>query len=136
MRTGRAVRRWTRRRAGGRAAGSVTDLLVDVYTAAFAVVMTVAIALTAATHLGAELAAAPPTVSAGVALAPGWLAVLAALAALAGLAGLAARLGPVALSGPQARWWLPLPVDRRSLLRPAAARWPLLAVAPGALLGA
>ncbi|TRW45469.1 DUF6297 family protein, partial [Georgenia yuyongxinii] len=132
--TGRAVRRWSRHRAGRRSEGGLGDLLSDVYTAVLSVTMAVAIAVSVAARLGADLAETPPVSGGGLVLAPQWLAILVGLAALAGLAGLAARLGPVAVPEHQAQWWLAMPVDRRSLLRPAAVRWPLLAVLPGAVV--
>ncbi|WP_418608048.1 DUF6297 family protein [Georgenia sp. SUBG003] len=84
--------------------------------------MTTAIVLSVAGRTGADLARAsvPPT-SGGFVLAPGWLAVLAGLAAAVLLVSLAARIGPVSVSPAEGRWWLPLLVDRRSLL---AARAP------------
>ncbi|WP_164737390.1 DUF6297 family protein [Georgenia sp. SYP-B2076] len=134
--SGRAVRRWTRSRTRPRSTRGMGELLGDVYTALLAVAVTVAMVLSISARLGADLAGAPAVAGEGVSLAPGWLAVLAALAALAGLAGLTARLGPVALSGPESSWWLPLPGERRSLLRPAAVRWPAVAAAAGACVGA
>lgn len=134
--TGRDVRRWSRHRAGRRSEGAFGDLLSDVYSAVLAVTMSVAIALSVAARLGADLADAPPVSDGGLVLAPGWLAILVGPAALAAIAGLAARLGPVAVPEHQGQWWLAMPVGRRSLLRPAAARWPLLAVLPGAVVAA
>jgi hypothetical protein len=134
--SGRAVRRWTSRTARQRAEGGLLTLLGEVYSAALSVAIVAAVAFGAAEEVGAaSLTAPPPPEGALVALPLGWLAVLVALAALAALTGLVLRLGPVSLSPPQSAWWLPLPVDRRSLLRPAAARWPLLAVLTGALGG-
>ena len=59
---------------------------------------------------------------------------LALLAAVGGLLSLAGRLGPVGLGGGGASWWLPMPVDRRGLLRPTVLRWPLVSAAVGGVL--
>ncbi|MHA3948829.1 DUF6297 family protein [Cellulomonas bogoriensis] len=51
-----------------------------------------------------------------------------------GLLGLAGRLGPVGVGEGGSGWWLPLPVDRRGLLRPAVLAWPPAATVAGAAL--
>ncbi|WP_143028727.1 DUF6297 family protein [Quadrisphaera sp. DSM 44207] len=99
-----------------------------------ALVLSSAMVLSVSAETGAGAAARPAPPGAG--LDPGWITLLLALATLAALAGLAARLGPVSLSAPEAAWWLPLPADRRSLLRPAVLRWPAAAAVLGAPLGA
>ncbi|UNX53855.1 DUF6297 family protein [Georgenia sp. TF02-10] len=133
--SGAAVRRFTRRRSRRRAAAPLSDLLADVYVALLTVAVTTALTLSTAGWLGGAVTAAPPTAGRGLVFAPGWLGALLGLAALAALTGLTARLGPVVLSRPQASWWLGLPVDRRSLLRPAALHWPAVAAAAGAVVG-
>jgi len=133
---GRALRRWTRRRTLLRSEGGVSDLLTDLYVAALTVVMSSAIVLSLAARAGADLATSSvPLVSGGFVLAPGWLAVLAGLTAVLLLVSLTSRLGPVSVSPAEGRWWLPLEVDRRSLLRPAALRWPAVVAVPGAVAG-
>jgi len=134
--SGRAVRRWTSRTARRRAEGGLLTLLGEVYSAAISVAIVAAVLFGAAEEFGAaSLLSPPPPDGALVVLPLGWVAVLLAVAALATLLGLVLRLGPVSLSPPQSAWWLPLPADRRTLLRPAAARWPLLAALVGALGG-
>lgn len=129
--TARSIRRFTAQAARARAGAGVGSLLTDVYTAATSVVISVLIVLGVVQQLGATLPSTP------AARAPGGLSlpVLVALLLLAGLGVLlstAGRLGPVGAEGAQAAWWLPLPVDRRGLLRPAAVRVPLVAALAGA----
>lgn len=131
--TAREIRRFTARAARARAGAGVGALLTDVYTAVTSVAISVLIVLGVVQQLGASLPPAPPT------HAPGGLSlpVLVALLLLAGAGALlstAGRLGPVGAEGPQAAWWLPLPVDRRGLLRPAAARVPVVAALAGAVV--
>jgi hypothetical protein len=134
--SGRAVRRWTARTAARRAEGGLLTLLSEVYSAVVSVAIVAALLFGVAEEFGAaSLLSPPPPEGALVVLPLGWVAVLLAGATLAALLGLVLRLGPVSLSPPQSAWWLPLPADRRTLLRPAAARWPLLAALVGALGG-
>ncbi|MEE6272960.1 DUF6297 family protein [Georgenia sp. MJ206] len=129
------MRRWTRRFERARVTTSAAEVLGDVYTVVLTLAVTGAIIAAAAARFGAG--AAMTTHEVPVAnLAPQWVAVLAAVAALAATAGLLARLGPVSLSGPESAWWLPLPGDRRSLLVPAALRWPAVCALAGLLGGA
>ncbi|WP_341358266.1 DUF6297 family protein [Georgenia sp. M64] len=132
--TGRAVRRWSRRRSLERAESGLGDLLYDVYLGGFIVVLYTAMAFALAARLGRDLGGSLLD-DASVAAAR-WLAVLVLAAGAAALVGLAARLGPISLPGHEATWWLPLPVDRRGLLRPAALRWPVVAALPGAVVAA
>lgn len=139
----RSMRRYTRRVAQLRADATLGSALDDVYYAA----VVAAVGLGLAWGLAAALAVTPAAVT-----GPAWDAraslaavVVAALVGVAGtVLGLAARLGPVGLGGAEASWFLWLPVDRRSLLRPVAWRVPALAAAgagvatallDGALLG-
>jgi len=134
--SGRAVRHWTAHSARRRAEGGVLTLLTEVYSAAVSVAIVAALGFGAAQEFGAAtLSPPPPPDRALLVLALGWIAVLLAAAGLATLLSLVLRLGPVSLSPPQSAWWLPLPVERRTLLRPAAARWPLLAALVGAIGG-
>lgn len=126
----RSIRQFTARAARARAGASVGTLLTDVYTAVTSVVISVLIVLGVVQQLGDALPPAP------VVHAPGGLSlpVLVALVLLAGAGALlstAGRLGPVGAEGAQAAWWLPLPVDRRGLLRPAAVRVPVVAALAG-----
>ncbi|WP_447925206.1 DUF6297 family protein [Georgenia muralis] len=130
--TGRAVRRWTRRRSLQRAESRLGDLLYDVYLGGFIVLMYTAMAFALAARLGRDLGGS--LLDDASVTAAWWLAVLVLAAGAPALVGLAARLGPVSLPGHEATWWLPLPVDRRSLLRPAARRWPVVSALPGAVV--
>jgi hypothetical protein len=137
------VRRYTRQVAQLRADAGLASTLNDVYY----VVVVTAVGLGMAWGLASALAVEPAAVA-----GPQWSArsslaavVVAALVGVAGaVLGLAARLGPVGLGGAEASWFLWLPVDRRSLLRPVAWRVPVLAgvaagvataLLDGALLG-
>lgn len=116
----------------GRGLGAlVLDLWEAVFTAGVLVAVTVGVTQ-AARELVTAAPGAPP--STGTVL-DGEAAVLCALlAAAGGVLGLSARLGPVAVVGGAATWWLPLPVDRRGLLRPAVLRGPLLGAGAGLLV--
>ncbi|MFC4555604.1 DUF6297 family protein [Georgenia faecalis] len=131
--SGRAMRRWTRRFERHRSSTSVSDLLGDVYTVILTLAVTGAIVAGVAARLGADVAGREPVTQAHLDVR--WVSVLAAVAALAAVAGLLGRLGPVSLGSAESGWWLPLPGDRRSLLTPAALRWPGFAGATGALGG-
>lgn len=62
---------------------------------------------------------------------PGALAALAMAGAMLSLAG---RLGPVGVGAGGASWWLPMPVDRRGLLRWTVLVWPAVAAGVGLVL--
>ncbi|MFC7405482.1 DUF6297 family protein [Georgenia alba] len=132
---GRAVRRWTRRRAWVRDPALLSDLLADVYNALLTVAIVVAMVLGGAAGLGADLAARPGAEGAGLGLRVGWLVLLGGAGAVLAVVALAARLGPVGVRPSQAAWWLPLPVERRGLLRPAAAIWPAVSAGVGTVAG-
>lgn len=127
----RSIRRFTAQAARARASAGVGVLLSDVYTVASSVVISVLIALGVVQQLGEALPPAPPTSVPGGLSLPVLVAVL-LLAAAGALLSTAGRLGPVGAEGAQAAWWLPLPVDRRGLLRPAAVRGPVAAALAGA----
>jgi hypothetical protein len=133
--TGRAMRRWTRSCARSRSEASVWELFTDLYTAALVIAIAVSMVLSASAGLGADLAGSPTPRGDGIALPPGWIGVLLGVAAVVASVGVMARLGPVAVSAPEATWWLPLASDRRSLLRAAAARWPAVALGVGSVVG-
>jgi len=130
----RTVRRYTAQAARARAGASVGSLLTDVYTAATSVAISVLIVLGVVQQLGDSLPPAPPVRDAGGGLSLPVLVAVLLLAATGVLLSTAGRLGPVGVEGAQAAWWLPLPVDRRGLLRPAAARVPVVAALTGALV--
>ncbi|WP_307802573.1 DUF6297 family protein [Cellulomonas dongxiuzhuiae] len=127
----RSIRRFTAQAARAKAGASVGSLLTDVYTAVTSVVISVLIVLGVVQQLGSALPPAPPAHASGGLSLPALVA-LVLLAAAGALLSTAGRLGPVGAEGAQAAWWLPLPVDRRGLLRPSARRVPLVAALAGA----
>ncbi len=129
--SGRAVRRYTAATARRRGGASIGSLLVDVYTVLLTTAIGVAVAIGT---VDAVRGALPPVPAArGPQVSLPTLGVLLAVALAGGVLSLAGRLGPVGVGGAEATWWLTLPVGRRSLLRPAAVRLPLLAGALGAV---
>lgn len=126
----RSIRRFTAQAARARAGASIGSLLTEVYTAAVSVALSVAIVLGIVQQLGDSLPQAPAVQQPGGLSLPVLVAVL-LLAATGALLSTSGRLGPVGAEGAQAAWWLPLPVDRRGLLRPAAARLPAVAALAG-----
>lgn len=129
----RSIRRFTAQAARARAGAGVGSLLTDVYTAATSVAISVVIVLGVVQQLGGSLPHGGPVEQAGGFSLPALVAFV-LLAAAGALLSTAGRLGPVGAEGAQAAWWLPLPVDRRSLLRPAAARGPAAAALAGGLV--
>lgn len=129
--TGRQVRHLTDGIQNARAGRGLGSVLSDVWYA----VVTVGLCTAFVTGIAQSLRdAAPDAGETTVALTgelPGALVAVAALGALLSLAG---RLGPVGLGGGGAAWWLPMPIDRRGLLRPTVVRWPLVAAATGLVL--
>ncbi len=116
---GRDLRRLTRALSARNVTSTWADLLTSVYMAILTLVLTVATVWWSAR----ELLADRPTTTPRLLIDPSWLAVLAALWFLALVVAVVSRVGPVALPRPEASWWLPIPVERRTLLRPAGATW-------------
>ena len=133
--TGRAVRRWTRNRSRHHAEAGISALLGDIYTSILSIALTASMVLPLASALAPKDGSRTRSAIEGPGLDPGWLAVLPVLAATAALVGLVTRLGPLALSAAESAWWLPLPTERRTLLRPTAYRWPAAAVLIGGFGG-
>lgn len=132
--TGRGVRAHARRTTRTRTGAGLGQVLGDLYTIVFSVAIGLTMAMSAAGGLAEEWHS--PDAAPDAVLDPAWVAVLALVAVLGAVLSLATRLGPVALGSAEAAWWLPLPVDRRSLLRPAALRVPVVAgVGAGAVGG-
>lgn len=129
--TGAAMRRWTVQLGRRRRPASLADVAADLYTIVLDLLIVVALVVYQAARLGGAAHAQDR----GLTVDPAWLAVAVATLAVAGLTGLLARLGPVSVNAAQGSWWLPLPVDRRSLLRAAAARALAGATLVGALVG-
>jgi hypothetical protein len=87
----------------------------------------------AVSSLREQIAARPP---AGPAPLPGGLTATAVAVVLgAGLVALSARLGPVSATPATAAWWLPLPAERRGLLRGELRRTSALAAAAASAVG-
>jgi hypothetical protein len=121
------MRALTRRTTRLRTGAGLGEVLSDVYTLLFSTAVGVTMAMSAASRL--VDAWAPADAAPDAVLDPAWAAVLGLVALLGAVLSVASRLGPVGLGAAEAAWWLPLPVDRRSLLRPAARRVPLGAAA-------
>jgi hypothetical protein len=131
--TGTAVRRYTRRATAARADASWTTRLGDLTSGLTSAGIAVAVCGGAVNGLREQIAARPPAESA---VLPGGLTAAAvAVAVAAGLVALFARLGPVSATPGVAAWWLPLPADRRGLLRGDLRRGTALAVAGALVVG-
>lgn len=129
--SGRHVRRVTEDIQGARTGRGFGDVVTDLWYAVTCVVLLAVTAYgTAAVVQEAAVAAAPDADPIGEAGA-----VLVLVAVCGGVLALGTRLGPVALGGGGAGWWLPMPVDRRGLLRPSVLRWPAIALATGVVAG-
>jgi len=114
----RSMRRYNAAVARKHAHGGVTALLSDVYYS----VVIVGIAVLMAIGALGQLPVHEPPVGTSHATSLAGLTAVAYLALAGALIGSAGRLGPVGAGGAEATWWLPLPVDRRGLLRPNALR--------------
>lgn len=114
--TGGAMRRWTRLvpRARGRG-GSIVDLVASIY----GLIITLAVFASMVTPLARSQAAFRASSPATLEVDTGWLSVLLALTVAGAALGLLSRTGPIGLAQARATWWLPLPGERRSLLRPS-----------------
>ncbi|WP_143556910.1 DUF6297 family protein [Serinibacter salmoneus] len=130
--SGAALRALTAKARRGHGGAGLGSLVGDAYTYLLTAVVAVAMAVSGAGVLGAELDTTTPEASAGVA----WLWWVGSLAALGLLLGLLARLGPVGVGAPGALWWLTTPADRPGLLRPVLAGWLAATGVIGAVIGA
>lgn len=128
---GAQVRRLTEQIQGARTGRGFGTLLGDLWYVVTCVVLLAAVAYGTAEVVQEAAERRTPE---GLALGEAG-ALLVVLAVVGGVLGMGARLGPVALGGGGAVWWLPMPVDRRGLLRPSVLRWPAAALAVGALAG-
>lgn len=120
---------FTRRqsRAYNRSLTSFGDAFADVYTSVLALGCAAAIAVSFVAALRGEMVRADPlssgvAVHSPVAVPAGLLWVLLTYGALAGILMAARRLGPVAVTGAQGAWWLPLPLDRGPMVLPTFRR--------------
>jgi hypothetical protein len=130
---GPAVRRLVRRAGAARADTTVGARLADAMGTLASVGIGVAVLGGSLASLREDIAARPP--APGGVLPGGVTAGLAALAAGAGLVLVLDRLGPVSATPAAAAWWLPLPADRRGLLRGELRRVTVACVLVGAALG-
>ncbi len=113
--TGAGVRRFTRRATAGRADTSWLTLGGDLLSALTVAGVVVAVFGGAFSALRERIAARPPAPATDL---PGELtALVAALVVAAAVVALLSRLGPLSATPAAAAWWLPLPADRRGLLR-------------------
>ncbi len=126
---GTRIRRLTEQIEGARTGRGLGGVVADLWYA-----VTVTAALAAVAYGTAEVVreVAVRRTPEGLAIGEAGV-VLVVLAVAGGMLALGARLGPVALGGGAAGWWLPMPVDRRGLLRPSVLRWPALGLAVGAV---
>lgn len=129
--SGGAMRRWTRLVLRTRSSTSVGELLSDVYTILLTLAVTVAMVAALARSQGLLRAGAAPSTE----LDTGWITVLLAVAVLGVTTGILARTGPVSLGGAQTAWWLPLPGERGSLLRPSLTAPTVASATTGAVTG-
>ena len=126
-----SIRKFTAQAGRSRAGAKLGTLLGDVYYAVISFAIAAGGAVGVAQQLRVSLPPAPD-VAPPQGLSLPALVVIAFIGLAGALVSLAGRLGPVSSGGAEATWWLGLPVDRRSLLRPAARRVPLVAAAAGA----
>ncbi|GAB2599809.1 DUF6297 family protein [Pseudactinotalea suaedae] len=130
--TGRDLRRLTRAATESHGGGAIGDVVGEVYTFVFSLLVAAAMAFGASQMLSARLRSS----TADVVLDPAWLGIAAGVVATGAAISLAGRLGPVGLGGGQAAWLLPTPVDRRGLLRPRLTVVTVIAAALGLGIGA
>ncbi|SDP22814.1 hypothetical protein SAMN05660199_03416 [Klenkia soli] len=113
--SGAGVRRFTRQATATRADTSWLTLGGDVLSALTTAGVVVAVFGGAFSALRERIAARPEAAATDL---PGELtALVAALLVTAGVVALLSRLGPLSATPATAAWWLPLPADRRGLLR-------------------
>ncbi|MDM7831696.1 DUF6297 family protein [Cellulomonas edaphi] len=129
----RDIRRFTAQAANARGGASIGSLLASVYYAVISLGIAIGMALGFTQAMRVALPP-EPDVEAPANLSLATLVVVIVVALVGVLVSLAGRLGPVGAGGAEAAWWLPLPVDRRGLLRPAARRLPLVAALVLAIL--
>ncbi|MGY1839302.1 MULTISPECIES: DUF6297 family protein [unclassified Modestobacter] len=130
--SGAAVRRVTRRATAARADTSWLTLVGDVVGWLTSLGVLVAVVGGTVSSLRVQIAARPAT---GTAVLPGAVtSLVAAVPVVAGLAWVLARLGPVSATPAAAVWWLPLPADRRGLLRGELVRVVLVSATAAAVV--
>jgi hypothetical protein len=112
---GPQVRRLTRSSAAQRAVTTWWNRLEDAWSTAASVAIGLAVLGGWLASVRDEIAARAPV--SGTPLPASVTAAVLLVVAVAALAGLLDRLGPISASPAAAAWWLPLPADRRGLLR-------------------
>jgi hypothetical protein len=130
---GAAVRRWTRSATAARARTTLGERLSDAWGGLVTAGIGVAVAGGSLASLRERIALAGAPVT-GTTLPASLTSAALALLALAGVVVVLARLGPVSATPAAAAWWLPLPADRRSLLRGELVRLTVAGVAVAVLL--
>lgn len=124
-----SLRRLTRLLINHNASGTWGDLTADIYNALLGVVILIAML-----WIPLQRASEAPGSAAPLRLDPEWLVVIGCAWALSLLVALMSRIGPVALTSAQSRWWLPSLEDRAGLLAPVLwMRWGVAAAAGGAI---
>lgn len=127
---GSAVRRLTASIEDARAGRGLGAVVQEVWYVAVTVGLSVLFVTGIADSIRGTVTTRPGAVTLTGEL-PAALVVLVVAGALVSLAG---RMGPVGLGGGGAAWWLPMPVDRRGLLRPTVLKWPLVSAGAGAVV--
>jgi hypothetical protein len=112
---GPGVRRLTRRSAAQRSVTSWRTRLEDAWSTAASAAICLAVLGGWLASVRDDIAARAPV--SDTPLPSSVTAVVALVVAVAALVGLLDRLGPISASPAAAAWWLPLPADRRGLLR-------------------
>ncbi len=113
---GAAVRRLTRRATAARARTTLGERISEAWGGLVSAGIGVAVAGGSLASLRERIALAGAPVT-GTTLPASLTSAALALLALAGVVVVLARLGPVSATPAAAAWWLPLPADRRGLLR-------------------
>src|SRR3954452_4083273 len=131
---GRAVRRLTRNSAAQRAVTTWRTQLADAWSTAASVAIGLAVLGGWVASVPQQIATRPPV--SDTPLPARVTLVVTLVVAVAAIVGLLDRLGPISVSPAAASWWLPLPADRRGLLRGDLARGVGLCALPTALLTA
>jgi Family of unknown function (DUF6297) len=130
---GAAVRRETRRATAARARTTLSERLSDAWGGIVSAGIGVAVAGGSLASLRGRIALAGAPVT-GTTLPAAATSAALGLLALAGAVVVLARLGPVSATPAAAAWWLPLPTDRRGLLRGELLRLTAAVVAVAVLL--
>jgi hypothetical protein len=121
---GPRVRRLTRRSAAQRAVTTWSTRLGDAWSTAASVAIGLAVLGGWLASVRDEIAARAPV--SGTPLPASVTATVSLVVTVAALTGLLDRLGPISASPAAAAWWIPLPADRRGLLRGDLVRVVLL----------